>query len=119
MEGASDGTRHGRRADDRRDARHDARHGRVLPDVPVPGGSPRLAGTHPACGPAVGGPARHGRQGGRALSSTTRHAEVIVVGGGQAGMAAGYYLAQSGIDFLILDASPSAGHAWAQRWDTL
>src|SRR5579859_4948348 len=114
---SSDGTRHGRYADDRRDDRHDARHGRVLPDVPAPGSSPRLAGT--ACGPEVGGPARHGRQGGRAMSSTTRHAEVIVVGGGQAGMAAGYYLAQAGIDFLILDASPRAGHAWAQRWDSL
>lgn len=51
--------------------------------------------------------------------SGTTHAEVIVVGGGQAGMAAGYYLAQAGIGFLILDAGARAGHAWAQRWDTL
>lgn len=30
------------------------------------------------------------------MNTTTQHAEVIVVGGGQAGMAAGYYLAQAG-----------------------
>ena len=53
------------------------------------------------------------------MSGTTRQAEVIVVGGGQAGMAAGYYLAQAGIRFLILDAGARAGHAWAHRWDTL
>ena len=46
-------------------------------------------------------------------------AEVIVVGGGQAGMAAGYYLSQAGIGFLILDAGSKAGDAWRQRWDSL
>jgi putative flavoprotein involved in K+ transport len=53
------------------------------------------------------------------MSGTTRQAEVIVVGGGQAGMAAGYYLSRAGIAFLILDAGSAAGEAWAQRWDTL
>jgi putative flavoprotein involved in K+ transport len=51
--------------------------------------------------------------------STSRHADVIVVGGGQAGMAAGYYLSRAGIGFLILDAGSRAGEAWRQRWDTL
>jgi putative flavoprotein involved in K+ transport len=46
-------------------------------------------------------------------------ADVIVVGGGQAGMAAGYYLSQAGIDFLILDAATQSGEAWRQRWDSL
>jgi putative flavoprotein involved in K+ transport len=53
------------------------------------------------------------------MSGATRHAEVIVVGGGQAGMAAGYYLSRAGIPFLILDAGTRAGAAWRQRWDTL
>jgi putative flavoprotein involved in K+ transport len=53
------------------------------------------------------------------MSGTMRQAEVIVVGGGQAGMAAGYYLSRAGIGFLILDAGPRAGEAWARRWDTL
>ncbi len=53
------------------------------------------------------------------MSGATRHAEVIVVGGGQAGMAAGYYLSRAGIGFLILDAGSRAGEAWRQRWDTL
>jgi putative flavoprotein involved in K+ transport len=53
------------------------------------------------------------------MSGTTRHAEVIVVGGGQAGMAAGCYLSRAGIPFLILDAGTRAGEAWQQRWDTL
>jgi putative flavoprotein involved in K+ transport len=53
------------------------------------------------------------------MSGTTQRARVIIIGGGQAGMAAGYYLSRAGIRFLILDAGPRAGHAWAQRWDTL
>ncbi len=46
-------------------------------------------------------------------------AEVIVIGGGQAGLAAGYYLAQARIPFLILDAEARAGDAWRRRWDSL
>jgi len=45
--------------------------------------------------------------------------EVIVIGGGQAGMAAGYYLARNGIPFLILDAAAQPGESWRQRWDSL
>ena len=53
------------------------------------------------------------------MTATTGRAEVIVVGGGQAGMAAGYYLARAGVPFLILDAGTRAGEAWWQRWDSL
>lgn len=45
--------------------------------------------------------------------------EVIVIGGGQAGLAMGYHLAERGIDFVILDASEHAGDAWRMRWDSL
>src|SRR5437016_14667995 len=46
-------------------------------------------------------------------------AEVIVIGSGQAGLAAGYYLAQARVPFLILDAGPRAGDSWRRRWDSL
>lgn len=45
--------------------------------------------------------------------------EVIVIGGGQAGLAMGYHLARRGIDFVILDASQQVGDAWRTRWDSL
>lgn len=44
---------------------------------------------------------------------------VIVIGGGQAGLAMGYHLAQRGIEFVILDGSPRVGDAWRLRWDSL
>ena len=44
---------------------------------------------------------------------------VIVVGGGQAGLTAGYYLSRAEIPFAILDASPRAGNSWRRRWDSL
>ena len=53
------------------------------------------------------------------MTAVARRAEVIVIGGGQAGMAAGYYLSRAGIPFLILDAGTQAGDAWRQRWDSL
>jgi putative flavoprotein involved in K+ transport len=45
--------------------------------------------------------------------------EVIVVGGGQAGLAAGYYLKEAKVPFLILDAGPRVGESWRRRWDSL
>jgi putative flavoprotein involved in K+ transport len=47
------------------------------------------------------------------------HYDVAIVGGGQSGLVAGYYLQQAGIPYLILDAGPEAGWAWRQRWDSL
>jgi putative flavoprotein involved in K+ transport len=43
----------------------------------------------------------------------------IVIGGGQAGLSVGYYLAQHGRPFVILDASPRIGDVWRKRWDSL
>ena len=45
--------------------------------------------------------------------------KTIVIGGGQAGLAVGYYLAKHGIPFVILDASKQIGDAWQNRWDSL
>jgi putative flavoprotein involved in K+ transport len=45
--------------------------------------------------------------------------DVLVIGGGQAGLAMGYHLAQSGRSFQIVDASAEIGEAWRSRWDSL
>jgi putative flavoprotein involved in K+ transport len=47
-----------------------------------------------------------------------RH-EVIIVGGGQAGLALGYHLARQGRQFAILDAGDVLGAVWRSRWDSL
>jgi putative flavoprotein involved in K+ transport len=49
----------------------------------------------------------------------TERQEVIVVGGGQAGLAIGYFLAQQGRRFVIVEASESPAAAWRARWDSL
>ncbi|HYT68186.1 MAG TPA: FAD-dependent oxidoreductase, partial [Vicinamibacterales bacterium] len=48
-----------------------------------------------------------------------KHFDVIVVGGGQAGLSVGYYLKKLGLNFVILDASARIGDAWRKRWDSL
>lgn len=45
--------------------------------------------------------------------------DVLVIGGGQAGLAMGYHLAQRGQRFLIVDAGAEIGQAWRSRWDSL
>jgi putative flavoprotein involved in K+ transport len=45
--------------------------------------------------------------------------DTVVIGGGQAGLAVGYYLKQKGRDFVILDAGARVGDAWRDRWDSL
>jgi putative flavoprotein involved in K+ transport len=50
-------------------------------------------------------------------SIKTPHHSVIVVGGGQAGLSASYYLQQESIDHLVLE-KHSVTHTWRnQRWD--
>ncbi|WKX11157.1 ArsO family NAD(P)H-dependent flavin-containing monooxygenase [Streptomyces sp. NL15-2K] len=49
----------------------------------------------------------------------TRHTQVVVIGGGQAGLAAGYHLRRLGLDFVILDAQAEPGGAWQHAWDSL
>ena len=45
--------------------------------------------------------------------------DVIVIGGGQAGLSVGYHLAKHGLRFVILDANERVGDAWRNRWDSL
>jgi cation diffusion facilitator CzcD-associated flavoprotein CzcO len=57
-------------------------------------------------------------------------ATVVVIGGGQSGLSAGYHLKRRGFvsaldepasdrNFVVLDAAPSAGGAWLNRWESL
>jgi putative flavoprotein involved in K+ transport len=45
--------------------------------------------------------------------------DVIVIGGGQAGLSVGYHLARRGLRFVILDGHARIGDAWRRRWDSL
>lgn len=45
--------------------------------------------------------------------------DVVVVGGGQAALAAGYFLRRAKADFLILDDNPTPGGSWREYWDSL
>ena len=53
------------------------------------------------------------------MTSAVEHREVVVVGGGQAGLAIGYFLAQQGRRFVILEAADEPGAAWRSRWDSM
>ena len=49
----------------------------------------------------------------------TERFETVIIGGGQAGLSVGYYLARQGRSFVILDASERIGDSWRKRWDSL
>jgi putative flavoprotein involved in K+ transport len=45
--------------------------------------------------------------------------QTVIIGGGQAGLSVGYYLARQGLPFVILEANRRIGDAWRTRWDSL
>ncbi|MBW8350047.1 NAD(P)/FAD-dependent oxidoreductase [Bacillus sp. IITD106] len=45
--------------------------------------------------------------------------DVVVIGGGQAGLAMGYYLRKTPLSYIILDNNKSVGEAWRKRYDSL
>lgn len=49
----------------------------------------------------------------------SRHTDVLVIGAGQAGLAAAHALDAAGMTFLIVDASPAVGDSWRERYDGL
>ena len=52
--------------------------------------------------------------------TTSRHdPDVVVIGGGQAGLVTGYYLHRAGVDFVVLDDQPASGGAWRHTWPSL
>ena len=50
---------------------------------------------------------------------TNEYFETVIIGGGQAGLVAGYELKSRGRPFVILDAASTVGDAWRNRWDSL
>ena len=44
---------------------------------------------------------------------------IIIIGGGQMGLALGYYLRRAGVPFVILDSEDGPGGAWRHGWDSL
>jgi putative flavoprotein involved in K+ transport len=54
-----------------------------------------------------------------ASSDSGRRLDVAVIGGGQAGLAIGHFLARAGRRFVILEAGESVATAWRDRWDSL
>ena len=41
--------------------------------------------------------------------------DVVVVGGGQAGLAAAWHLRERGLRFVVLEAAAELGHTWRTR----
>jgi putative flavoprotein involved in K+ transport len=55
----------------------------------------------------------------RAPSQATDDVEVAVIGGGQTGLATGYFLKRQGRQFVILERAGQIVPAWRERWDSL
>lgn len=53
------------------------------------------------------------------MNGRTEFIQTVIIGGGQAGLSAGYHLSRRGLPFLILDAADRIGDAWRNRWDSL
>ncbi|ODT64893.1 MAG: potassium transporter [Pelagibacterium sp. SCN 63-23] len=49
----------------------------------------------------------------------TDSVDVLVIGGGQAGLAASYRLTEAGVTHLVIDASARVGDSWRRRYDSL
>ncbi|MFD7654703.1 FAD-dependent oxidoreductase [Actinosynnema sp. NPDC059797] len=45
--------------------------------------------------------------------------DVVVIGAGQAGLSAAYFLKRAGLDHRVLDAEDGPGGAWRHRWPSL
>ena len=52
-------------------------------------------------------------------ASPDRLLDVVVVGGGQAGLAIAWHLDRQGLRFVVLEAGSELGHTWRDRWDSL
>ena len=53
------------------------------------------------------------------IQTATERTDTVVIGAGQAGLSAGYHLAQRGLPFILLDADARVGDHWRDRWDSL
>ncbi|MFC9394680.1 flavin-containing monooxygenase [Streptomyces sp. NPDC057027] len=55
----------------------------------------------------------------RPASTLPAEVPVAVIGAGQSGLAAAYYLRQAGIGCVLLDAGSEVGETWQRRWESL
>jgi putative flavoprotein involved in K+ transport len=53
------------------------------------------------------------------VTSSRESLDVVVVGGGQAGLAAAWHLSRSRLRYVVLEAGGQIGHSWRSRWDSL
>ncbi|WP_281883673.1 NAD(P)/FAD-dependent oxidoreductase [Paenibacillus sp. YYML68] len=53
------------------------------------------------------------------MQQDERHWEVVVIGAGQAGLAAAYELKRAGVPFVCLDRQERIGQTWRERYDSL
>ena len=53
------------------------------------------------------------------MTDASRHRDVVVIGGGQAGLATGFYLRRTELSWTILDAQARPGGAWLHAWEGL
>ncbi|WP_338299413.1 ArsO family NAD(P)H-dependent flavin-containing monooxygenase [Pandoraea sputorum] len=52
-------------------------------------------------------------------SSSTRHVDTLVIGGGQSALATAYFLRRWRVNYQVLDDQPAAGGAWQRAWPSL
>ena len=53
------------------------------------------------------------------MSTLERELDILIIGAGQAGLAAGYYLRQTPYRFQLVESHPRIGESWRQRYDSL
>ena len=53
------------------------------------------------------------------MNTITKHLKTVIIGGGQAGLATGYFLKKMNSQFIILDENKRTGDSWRKRWDSL
>lgn len=53
------------------------------------------------------------------MTNTLPQVRAVVIGGGQAGLAASFYLRRSGVDHVVLDEQEGPGGAWLHTWESL
>ena len=54
-----------------------------------------------------------------ALGPSDASFDVLVIGAGQAGLAAAWHLSRAGARYVVVDAAPRVGHTWRSRYDSM
>src|SRR5437868_3245653 len=67
--------------------------------------------------PTVGRATHKSRR--RSAMESVEHANVLIVGAGQSGLALGYHLKRRGLKALLVERNNRIGDSWCTRWDSL